>query len=114
MLLFIMRSNRDRHGGKLPDDDWAEAAALWGETLLEIAKMDEVREDAAEPGIAEEEALKKGMEEKSHEFTGRAASFARRRKEHLRLKFFGLVVLPRQLCSSYLCAGEIARGFENQ
>jgi hypothetical protein len=40
---------------------------------------EDVRKFAAEQGIAEEEALKKGMEEESREFNERAASFTRRR-----------------------------------
>ena len=40
------------------------------EELLERVKdTDDVRKYAAEQGIAEEEALKKGMEEKSREFS---------------------------------------------
>jgi len=37
------------------------------------APTEDVRRYAAEPGIAEEEALKKGMEEKSREFTEKRA-----------------------------------------
>ena len=39
----------------------------------------DVRKYAAEQGIAEEEALKKGMEEKSKEFAEKGARFTRRR-----------------------------------
>jgi phosphomethylpyrimidine synthase len=41
---------------------------------------EDVRKYAAEQGLAEAEALKKGMEEKSREFTEKAASFTRKRK----------------------------------
>jgi phosphomethylpyrimidine synthase len=44
---------------------------------------EDVRKYAAEQGIAEEEALKKGMEEKSKEFVERARRFTRRRELHV-------------------------------
>ena len=39
-----------------------------------------VRKYAAEQGIVEEEALRKGMEEKSREFAEKAAGYSRRRE----------------------------------
>ena len=41
---------------------------------------EDVRKYAAEQGIAEEEALKRGMEEKSRKFTEKGVSFTRRRE----------------------------------
>jgi hypothetical protein len=45
-----------------------------------MIRTEDVRKYAAEQGIAEEEALKKGMEEKSKEFVGKVRRFMRRRK----------------------------------
>ena len=45
---------------------------LRGRTKL-VNISEDVRKYAAEQGIAEEEALKKGMEEKSREFTGKGS-----------------------------------------
>ena len=44
-------------------------AAMCGPHFCSMKITEEVRKYAAEQGIAEEEALKKGMEEKSREFT---------------------------------------------
>ena len=46
---------------------------------------EDVRKYAAEQGIAEEEALKKGMEENPKSLPRRAASFTRRLKSVIRL-----------------------------
>jgi uncharacterized protein YllA (UPF0747 family) len=46
-------------------------AMLRGRSIVNITE--DVRKYAAEQAISEEEALKKGMEEKSKEFVGKAA-----------------------------------------
>ena len=49
----------------------ARRAMLWGRSIVHITE--DVRKYAAEQGVAEEEALAKGMEEKSKEFVEKGA-----------------------------------------
>ena len=54
--------------------------SMCGPHFCSMKITEDVRKYAAGQGITEEEALKKGMEEKSCEFVRREASFTRRRE----------------------------------
>ena len=56
------------------EDDLPLAKTLrFRQGRVPMKPREDVREDAADQGIAEEEALKKGMEEKSKEFVKKGA-----------------------------------------
>ena len=59
------------HDETLPQDGakTAHFCSMCGPHFCSMKITEDVRKYAAEQGIAEEEALKKGMEEKSREFT---------------------------------------------
>ncbi|MEY2409359.1 MAG: phosphomethylpyrimidine synthase [Verrucomicrobiota bacterium] len=62
---------REFHDETLPQEGakTAHFCSMCGPHFCSMKITEDVRKYAAEQGIAEEEALKKGMEEKSHEFT---------------------------------------------
>jgi len=63
----------------------AHFCSMCGPHFCSMKITEDVGKYAAEQGIAEEEALKKGMEEKSREFTGKAANFTRKHERQHRL-----------------------------
>src|SRR6266704_6143370 len=71
---------REYHDETLPQEGakTAHFCSMCGPHFCSMKITEDVRKYAAEQGIAEEEALKKGMEEKSKEFVKRARRFTRR------------------------------------
>ncbi len=71
---------REFHDETLPQEGakTAHFCSMCGPHFCSMKITEDVRKYAAEQGIAEEEALKKGMEEKSKEFTEKGARFTRR------------------------------------
>ena len=71
---------REFHDETLPQDGakTAHFCSMCGPHFCSMKITEDVRKYAAEQGIAEEEALKKGMEEKSKEFVEKGARFTRR------------------------------------
>jgi phosphomethylpyrimidine synthase len=61
---------REFHDETLPQEGakTAHFCSMWGPHFCSMKMTEGVRKDAAAQGIAEEEALEKGMEEKSKEF----------------------------------------------
>ena len=66
---------REFHDETLPQEGakTAHFCSMCGPHFCSMKITEDVRKYAAELGIAEEEALKKGMEEKSREFTERGS-----------------------------------------
>jgi len=64
---------REFHHETLPQEGAKTAPSMCGPHFCSMKITEDVRKYAAEQGIAEEEALKKGMEEKSKEFVEKGA-----------------------------------------
>ena len=64
---------REFHDETLPHAKTAHFCSMCGPHFCSMKVTEDVRKYAAEQGIAEEEAVKKGMQEKSREFTAKGS-----------------------------------------
>ena len=73
--LFLERFAREFHDETLPQEGakLAHFCSMCGPHFCSMKITEDVRKYAAEQGLAEEEALKRGLEEKSKEFVEKGA-----------------------------------------